>query len=294
MKTTQELFNIVYITLRNYYENESLGYTIAKELFFFVTKEHYFMIKKDQIMASSNAEKILFYLHQISGLHLPYQYILGEVYFVNSIIKILPPVLIPRSETELLMSWLIEKLESYKDQHLSIIDFCSGSGCIGISLLKFFEKSRCDAFDISYNAITLSSLNAKINNVQERYKLHHKNIFDIRKNKKYDIIVSNPPYISLHKYQELDKSVYLWEDKIALTDGGDGCSFIIYILRISKQKMKVNSILVIEICDSVAEEILSIARTMYSSKMIFLWHDQYDKKRALVIVSGIFKKIFNR
>lgn len=294
MKTTQELFNAVYITLKNYYQNESLGYTITKELFFLVTKEHYLMLKKEEIIKPLHAEKILFYLHQISELHLPYQYILGEVYFVNSIIKIFPPVLIPRPETELLISWLIEKLESYKDQKLSIIDFCSGSGCMGIALLKFFEKSRCDAFDISHNAITLSSLNAKINKVRERYKLHHKNIFDIRKNKKYDIIVSNPPYISLHKYQELDKSVYLWEDKIALTDGGDGCSFIIYVLRISKEKMKVNSILIIEICDIVAERVLSIARSMYSSKMVFVWHDQYNKKRALVVVSGIFKIIFNR
>lgn len=294
MKTTQKLFNIVYTTLKNYYQNESLGYTITKELFFFVTKEHYLILKKDQIMAEYHTEKILFYVHQISDLHIPYQYILEEMHFVNSTIKIFPPVLIPRPETELLVTWLIEKLQIYKYQYFSIIDFCGGSGCIGISLLKFFEKSQCDAFDISYNAITLSSLNAKINNVRERYKLHHKNIFDIRKNKKYDIIISNPPYISFHKYQELDKSVYLWEDKIALTDGKDGCSFIIYLLHISKKKMKINSVFIIEICDSIGDEILSKARNMYSNKMVFLWHDQYDKKRALVIVSGMFKKIFDR
>jgi release factor glutamine methyltransferase len=223
---------------------------------------------------------------------MPYQYALKKILFCEVKIMLKKSVLIPRVETEELVSWFIKKLNLYKSKCFKIIDFCSGSGCIGIALLKFFENSYCTAFDICHESVKLSSLNASLNKVKDRYKVYHKDILKLKKNKKYDILISNPPYISLEEYNSLDKSVLFWEDANALTDKKNGYSIILHILLIGKKKLHNNAVLIIEIDHSYADFILTEAKKIYSSCLVFLWIDQYEKSRAIVIVKGIFISLF--
>lgn len=293
MKNFGFIFEFSHQSLANYYKNIDLGYFVAKELFKYVFGVHYLIFDKTAFADQNKYNELLLYINQITKEDFPYQYILKYVKFCDADINIVPPILIPRVETESLVYWIMIKMKALKNKKLDIIDFCSGSGCIGIALLKFFNKSYVTAFDISYKAVNLASFNAIYNGVRSRYKIYQKDIFSLKKNKIYDIIISNPPYISFNQYQCLDKSVSKWEDKIALTDGGDGTSFVDYLICNSKFKMKKNSILIIEICDSYSDFFLEKAKNIFKKNLVFLWRDQYQKKRAIVVVKGIYQKYFN-
>jgi release factor glutamine methyltransferase len=293
MHLLKDLFNFSYIALKNYYNHNQLAYFVVNQLFKLHYNCDYLILDKNIIVE----EKLLLIfkknISDITLLDMPYQYILNKINFCNVIIRLKPPVLIPRVETEELVSWLMTKLKEYKNNYFHIMDLCSGSGCIGLALLDYFNNSICTGFDICHNAVALSSENARINNLNKRYTVYQKNILQLKKNKKYDIIISNPPYISLNNYNKLDKSVALWESKNALTDNSDGNIYVFYILDFSKKKLKKNALLIIEICHFNADIILKEAKKKYLKELVFLWKDQYDKYRALVIIKGNFIKSFD-
>lgn len=293
MHFIKDIFNFAYIALKNYYHDNQLAYFVVNQLFKLHYNSDYLALDKNIILE----EKLLLIfkknISDITLLDMPYQYLLNKINFCNIVIKLKPPILIPRVETEELIFWLMTKLIKYKNNYFQIMDLCSGSGCIGLALLDYFKNSFCTGFDICHNAVSLSSENAKINNLKKRYKIHKKNILKLKKNKKYDIIISNPPYISLDNYNKLDKSVKLWESKNALTDNGDGNFYVFYILDISRKKLKKNSLLIIEICHFNADIIFKEAKKQYSKEFIFLWKDQYGRYRAVVIIKGSLTNCFD-
>ena len=127
---------------------------------------------------------------------IPIQYIIGNVDFYGNIIKVNESVLIPRFETELLVDKTIHKINQiFKNQKIDIIDLGTGSGCIAITLKKEIN-SNVDALDISIDAIKVAKDNAKDNNVEINFINQDMSTY---KEKKYDVIISNPPYI---KYDE--------------------------------------------------------------------------------------------
>lgn len=292
MHSIKSIFVEIHSQLLAYYKNNNIAYYVANQLIKLLFKYDYIILSKE-IIISNETEKILnTQVYNITILNMPYQYILEEISFCNTVIKIKPPILIPRVETEALVFWIMQKLSIYKEDFLNIIDFCSGSGCIGIALLYYFTNSRCTSFDICQKSVELSSYNARINNVKKRYTVYQKDIFTLKKNKKYDIIISNPPYISLINYHQLDSSVKKWESKNALTDEDNGYHHILHILKISKNKLNKDGIIAIEICDSNSNFILQEAKKKYSRELVFLWLDQYNKKRALIIVKGKYRTQF--
>ena len=122
----------------------------------------------------------------------PIQYIIGNVDFYGNIIKVNENVLIPRFETELLVDNTIKKIKNiFKDKKIDILDLGTGSGCIAISLKKEIN-SDIDALDISTDAINVAKSNAKDNNVDINFITKDMTTY---KDKQYDIIISNPPYI---------------------------------------------------------------------------------------------------
>ncbi len=152
----------------------------------------------------------------------PIQYIIGHTHFLNHTIKVNNSVLIPRPETELLVEYIFKNFE--KNQELQILDIGTGSGCISIALGSYFANSSITSLDISAEAINLARINANENNINNIQFVQ----CDILKNiptSKYDIIVSNPPYISLDEYKLCEPEVKLFEPQIALCDGGDGLIF---------------------------------------------------------------------
>lgn len=122
----------------------------------------------------------------------PVQYIIGNVDFYGNIINVNESVLIPRFETELLVDLTIKKINNiFKDKKIDILDLGTGSGCIAITLKKRIN-SNVDALDISIEALKVAKQNAELNNVEINFIQGDMSTY---KNKQYDVIISNPPYI---------------------------------------------------------------------------------------------------
>jgi len=154
----------------------------------------------------------------------PLQYILGKTSFLDTEILVNDTVMIPRPETELLVKRVLDDF-SNKFKKYKILDIGTGSGCIALSLAKNFPASEVLAIDSSYFAL----MTAKNNGTNLAIKNINFNQCDILNEiptqDKFDIIVSNPPYIPINEYNQLDDVVKNYEPREALTDGGDGLSF---------------------------------------------------------------------
>ena len=169
------------------------------------------------------------------GLRIPLQYIVGNVEFYGLKLIVNENVLIPRPETELLVEKIIN--ESDKCVSLKILDIGVGSGNISLSILKNLPNTNVVAIDISEIALEVAKQNAELNLLQNRIELKH---FDIMKDNlnslgKFDLIVSNPPYVSVNDFEFLEPELKVHEPRIALTDNSNGISFYKRIIEASDQ-----------------------------------------------------------
>ena len=174
----------------------------------------------------------------------PVAHILGYKSFWKSNFKVNKDVLIPRPETEHIVEEvlkMIPKLGSF-----NILDIGTGSGCLIISILLERRRSHGTAVDISKKAINLAKYNAKIQHIQNRIKFINSNIDKFYQGK-YDLIISNPPYIKNCKINYLDDDVKLYEPKVALDGGIDGYSKTKKVIKKSSKLLKTNGKLVLEI-----------------------------------------------
>lgn len=160
----------------------------------------------------------------------PLDYVLGQVSFFDVTLKVNPHVLIPRPETELLVEMAINEIP--KGQEGSVLDLCTGSGCIGIAVKNARPKLCVTLSDISQEAIDVAQNNAKLNKLDVSLARGH--LFDSVSGQKFDYLFCNPPYIPEREYLELDKSVKDHEPKLALTGGEDGLLFYRMIEKNSK------------------------------------------------------------
>lgn len=154
-----------------------------------------------------------------------------------------PPTLIPRQETEEWCVSLIEKLKQIGDQPLRILDLCTGSGCIALSLAKKLPNAQIYASDISDTALTLAQKNATHNKLQNIHFLSSDLLQDIPTNMHFDMIISNPPYISSKEWQEVDASVKEWEDPIALLAPDEGLGIVKQLIAQAKTYLQPNEAL---------------------------------------------------
>ena len=174
----------------------------------------------------------------------PVQYLIGNVYFYNSIINVSENVLIPRPETEYLVEKTVKYAKKRFNKKINIIDLGTGSGCIAIALKKELN-SEISAIDISKDALDLAKLNARKNNVD----INFYNI-DITKPLKnmYDIIISNPPYIPKDGY--VAENVLKYEPHIALFADDEGNYFYKQIIKNNLNKLNKNGFMAFEIGDN--------------------------------------------
>lgn len=189
----------------------------------------------------------------------PFHHITGSKEFYGLDFVVSPDVLIPRPETEMLVAKSIQVLGGMKNPV-----FCEvgvGSGCIAISILHHVQSATAVGLDISEAAVAIASRNAANHEVQERLSLFRSDIFSGVKRQRFDLIVSNPPYIPLEEIAGLQPEVKDFEPRNALTDGGTGLTVIEKIIMESPRFLKSGSPLVIEIGIGQAGAI----RTMFDS-----------------------------
>ena len=219
--TIKELLNQGIIMLKN--ENIDGPKVKARMLLQFVLKkprEYIIIYDKNEVTSAQRNEYIRVIKRLIKGE--PLQYIIGKQEFMKLNFLVNKDVLIPRQDTEILVEEVIDIAR--KIENPVILDLCTGSGAIAISLAKYINNSKIYASDISKNAIKMARQNAKLNGVLNSIDFIESNLFDKIKDLKFDIIVSNPPYIRTDVIDTLNNDVKN-EPKIALDGGKDGLNF---------------------------------------------------------------------
>ena len=126
---------------------------------------------------------------------------------------------------------------------MHILDLCTGSGCIALSLAKEIPSAKLYASDISDTALTLAHRNAKHNNIDTITFLSSDLLQDIPEQMKFDMIISNPPYISSEEWQQVDASVKAWEDPLALIAPDEGLGIVKQVIKEAKQFLRPHSLL---------------------------------------------------
>ena len=201
----------------------------------------------------------------------PIAYIIGKKEFWSQDFKVNYSTLIPRPESEL----LIYKLISYfKNKRINILDIGTGSGCILLSLLKELNLSRGIGIDISSTAVKTAKLNSKKLNLFYRSKFKVVGIDDFDFGK-YDLIVSNPPYIALKDMKNLSRDILNYEPLIALKGGLDGLDLIKKVIYKSNHLLKANGLLGIEVGTNQYFKVLNILKKNRFREL----HKEYDCNR---------------
>ena len=201
---------------------ESIGKTewLLSSLFNLSSTE--IALNHDRNLTSKELEKFNSWLSRCAEGE-PVQYITNETDFFSLTFYLNKDVLIPRPETERLVEIAIETVNNSHIQ--SVLDIGTGCGCIAISLAKNCEDLSIMAIDKSRGALKLANRNSCLNSVNNRIDFFQLNILEQNPFKKFDLVVTNPPYISINEYKCLDKTIKLFEPRSALTDEFDGLSF---------------------------------------------------------------------
>mgnify|MGYP004000333577 CR=1 FL=1 len=174
----------------------------------------------------------------------PIAYLINKKEFWNNEFFVNKDVLIPRPDTELIVE---EVLKIYsKNTHLQVLDIGTGSGCILLSILKERKYFYGTGIDISKKSINVSKFNAKKLNLENRVKFFHSSVDNFTIGK-YDLIVSNPPYIELVNLKYLEKDIVNFEPKLALSGGFDGFSKIRKVINKASILIKKNGKFILEI-----------------------------------------------
>ena len=173
----------------------------------------------------------------------PIAYITGYKEFWSENFVVNRSTLVPRPETELLIHKVIN---FFKDKKINILDIGTGSGCILLAILKELNQSRGIGIDVSSKAVQTAKLNSKRLNLTNRSKFIVSNV-DQYQTGKYDLIVSNPPYIPLKDIKNLSKDIINYEPRLALEGGVDGLDLIKKVIYKSSYLLKKNGLLALEI-----------------------------------------------
>ena len=195
-------------------------------------------------------------LIKIRSKRQPIAYILNKKEFWNYIFYVDKYTLIPRPETELMVESV---LKIYKSKRFKILDIGTGSGCILLSILAECKKASGTGLDISKNALKVAKKNAKLLDLSLRSKFVNKSIGDYFPGK-FDLIVSNPPYIKSPEMFKLPPDVKNFEPNIALNGGNDGLDVIKKVIYKSRSILKLNGILAIEIGNKQYKKVSQILK----------------------------------
>ncbi len=219
----------------------------------------------------------------------PVDYVIGFTEFLGCKIDLSKKPLIPRPETEYWAGFEINNIltflrisESFKNRKIKFLDIFSGSGCIGVAILKNIKDSKCVFADKDEKALEQIKINLKLNNIQaDRYKIIKSDVFS-NVNRKYDYIFANPPYIAKSKINKIQKSVLKFEPKTALLGGKDGLFYIKKFLRDAKDHLNKTGEILMEFDCTQKKEIERLLG-LYGYENWQFFRDQYNRWRWVKI-----------
>ena len=207
----------------------------------------------------------------------PIAYILKEKEFWSKKFIIDKGILIPRPETELMVEKLVKMFKSKK---ITLLDIGTGSGCILISLISELNKSFGIGIDISKKALSAAKKNSLKHNVNDKIKLYNKSFTDLH-NQKFDLIVSNPPYLESRTLNNLDDDIRKYEPIVALDGGNDGLDVVKKVIYKAKEILKIKGTLAIEIGNEQFNKI-SVLLKKNRFKIKYKINDYKDNCRCVI------------
>lgn len=241
------------------------------------SKEYTIIYDKNEVTKVQRDEYVRNIKRLISGE--PLQYITGVQEFMKINFIVTKDVLIPQPDTEILVEEVIKIAN--KIENPLILDLCTGSGAIAVSIAKNIPNAKIVASDISKKALEIARHNAKLNGVIENIDFMESNLFDKIKNIKFDIIVSNPPYIKKEDIKNLNDEVRR-EPIIALDGGNDGLKFYKKITKNAYKYLKNNGYLCYEIGYDQKIDVIEILENEKKYRNIYSLKDLYDNDRIVI------------
>ena len=241
-------------------------------------ERQYILVHDNEELSKEQLEKYFLCIKKIvSGI--PLQHITNLQEFMKLNFYVDENVLIPRPDTEILVEEVIKI--STKVRAKKILDLCTGSGAIAVSLAKYLENVQITAVDISSKALQVAIRNAKNNNVEEKITFIESDLFTDIAKEKYDIIVSNPPYIKSNVIPDLNEEVRK-EPYIALDGGLDGLNFYKKIIKDGYEYLKYKGYLCLEIGYDQKEEVEQIIKNDGKYFNTYSKKDLYGNDRIIV------------
>lgn len=265
-------------------ENISTPKMKARLLLQYVLKKsrQYIIVYDNQVLTKNQEEEYLKYIDLIKQGN-PIEHITHQKEFMKLNFYVDENVLIPRADTEILVEEVIKIAKKINAK--KILDLCTGSGAIAISLAKYLENIQITALDISKKALDIAKVNSKNNQVQDKITFIESNLFENLGIEKYDIIVSNPPYIKTSELQKLDRMVTK-EPKIALDGGENGLIFYEKILDKGYEYLKYGGYICLEIGYDQKEDVINIVNNKKQYIDTYCKKDLYDNDRIIITKVG--------
>lgn len=244
-----------------------------------LNKSRQYVIVNDREELDNIKEKQ--YLEEIKILKkgVPIEHITHQKEFMKLSFFVDKNVLIPRQDTEILVEEVINIAK--KNNAKKILDLCTGSGAIAVSLAKYLPQVEITAIDISNEALKIAKKNAISNNVENQITFISSDMFTNLNEEKFDIIVSNPPYIKTNVIKNLDIQVQN-EPFIALDGGKDGLDFYKKIINESYQYLKYNGYLCLEIGFDQKIDVIELIENTESFTGTYSKKDLFDNDRIIV------------
>ena len=244
-----------------------------------LNKSRQYVIVNDREELDNIKEKQ--YLEEIKILKkgVPIEHITHQKEFMKLSFFVDKNVLIPRQDTEILVEEVINIAK--KNNAKKILDLCTGSGAIAVSLAKYLPQAEITAIDISNEALKIAKKNAISNNVENQITFISSDMFTNLNEEKFDIIVSNPPYIKTNVIKNLDIQVQN-EPYIALDGGKDGLDFYKKIINESYQYLKYNGYLCLEIGFDQKIDVIELIENTESFTGTYSKKDLFDNDRIIV------------
>ena len=270
-------------TVNHIVEQTSLSMQQAWWLLEFVTNKSRAQLQftSDQL-TSEQQQNLDDCIEQITVHHKPLAYILGWVPFLDLKLFVTPPTLIPRPETEAWVYDMITMIKLSGKDDLIILDIGTGSGCIALSLAQAFPAAQIYAIDIAQSALDLAAQNATANNITNITFIQSNLFASLSADLKFDLIVSNPPYID--PAAQLEKSVLHWEDHGALFADNQGMQIIEQIATQAKNHLKKNNELAYQLVMEIDVSQGIIVKKLleqHGFTTIEIRKDQFDRDRTV-------------